>query len=59
MIVVGSVAAHHVGLYVDPQNPKQYQIPENESNFSQYIAYKEIRPVQPTEEEKKSCKKML
>jgi hypothetical protein len=62
MIAVGSRAKHHIGLYVDPKNPQKYIIPENQSVFENYIAYKVIKKVVPTlkqtKKAKKCCKKM-
>jgi len=48
MIVVGSTAEHHVGLYADPEHPEQYQITQEENPFKKYVAFKKIAPVRPT-----------
>jgi len=55
-IVVGTVAAHHVGLFADPRHAKKYQIPESESPFERYVKFQVVKPLRPTRKQRKAAK---
>jgi len=63
MIVVGSAAKHHVGLYTDPEHAEKYQIDEDESPFESYVEFEKVAPLTPTAGQKKGarlcCKKLV
>jgi len=57
MIVVGSIAEHHVGLYADPENPEKYQIAKEENPFKKFIEFKKIAPTKVTKRLLRKAKK--
>jgi hypothetical protein len=63
MIVVGSNAEHHEGLYVNPENPEKYQITKEENPFKRYIEFKKITPTRASRKvlrrARRCCKKLL
>jgi len=56
MIVVGTIAAHHVGLFADPRHAKKYQIAEEDSPFERYVEFQVVKPLRPTRRQRKAAK---